>query len=366
MFQYNSVHIINSALDPNGTLARYSGDAHVFNVTRVNTFKKENIDFATQTSYTASVNEVATLTIPTVSTSTYDTLTLDLYVGLVDNTDSSYGMSYNKFEKPFNIQIIHTGTPATDAQHFVDVFNKMKIRMDYGPITATCSGAVITFTAKTQFQRFTRCYLKAQKPLDTSYMATQTEDDVTGSGFTVTTHGVVGFGDDQFMIRSVKSPTLANNDPFGLGVDARAVPGGNYSCFIIGYHVRRDFDEGIGGYGGNNVVTHYFYVISSLAAAFKAELIKTYPELETNDATLTNDLVETVDDVVATTASIAIGATKTVGAETTNTLTFSTSDATKATVNSYGEVTGVAAGTATITITDTEANSYGTVLVTVA
>src|SRR5690606_7067761 len=61
-------------------------------------------------------------------------------------------------------------------------------------------------------------------------------------------------------------------------------------------------------------------------------------------------------DVAPTTASVAVGETVDLEAEVTpvganQTVTWSTSDATKATVSETGLVTGVAAGSATITAT---------------
>ena len=45
MFQYTTTTVINSALDSNGVTPKYSGDANAFKVTRVGTFKKDNIQF---------------------------------------------------------------------------------------------------------------------------------------------------------------------------------------------------------------------------------------------------------------------------------------------------------------------------------
>lgn len=75
--------------------------------------------------------------------------------------------------------------------------------------------------------------------------------------------------------------------------------------------------------------------------------------------------------VSPTTASVAVGATQqltpTVAPSNASnkSVTYSTSDATKATVNSSGLVTGVAAGSATITVTTVDGSKTATCAVTV-
>lgn len=92
----------------------------------------------------------------------------------------------------------------------------------------------------------------------------------------------------------------------------------------------------------------------------------------------TIDVQETPDEVPATgvtvtpaTTSLAVGATRqltgaVLPADATNKAgTWTTSDATKATVNSSGLVTGVAAGTATITFTSSDGGFTGTTAATI-
>ena len=84
-----------------------------------------------------------------------------------------------------------------------------------------------------------------------------------------------------------------------------------------------------------------------------------------------NDLKVKRVDLNLKTTSVAVGATRqltptvTPSWATTKTVSYASSDATKATVNSSGLVTGVAAGTTTITVTTTDQAKTATCVVTV-
>ena len=60
MYQFTTTTVINSNLDSNGVTPKFAGSATGFNVTRVNFFKKDNIESIFKTPYAAGVKEVAT------------------------------------------------------------------------------------------------------------------------------------------------------------------------------------------------------------------------------------------------------------------------------------------------------------------
>lgn len=122
-----------------------------------------------------------------------------------------------------------------------------------------------------------------------------------------------------------------------------------------------------------------YMVITALSSDGGTNDIVTFTtEFKVGDAT-TIQVIDTEEAVPATgvtvapaTASIAVGATRQLtGAvqppdATDRTGAWTTSDATKATVSNTGLVTGVAAGTATITFTSTDGSFTGSCAVTVS
>ncbi len=181
------------------------------------------------------------------------------------------------------------------------------------------------------------------------------ESIITNSDFTISFEGEVRKNDklDQYGIyRFIKY--------FTAELKARRQPG---------IWVRMEF----------GAVTFVGYmVITALSSDGGTNDIVTFTtEFKVGDAT-TIDILDTDETVPATgvtvtpaTASLAVGATRQLTGSvqptdaTDRTGTWTTSDATKATVSNTGLVTAVAAGSATITFTSTDGNFTGTTAVTV-
>lgn len=341
MYQFTTTTIINSNLDSNGITAKYSGDANAFIVTRVNTFKKANIVSVYKRAYSAGVKEVAKVTVPVIAAGTVARLTVD--VRLSQQTDSEYANTYLYFKKPVVIEIIASGTAATDATAFKNQLIALKDRFGFAYITATTSGADIILTATNNNQRFFSATIEKEKASTNSIILPEYEN-VTAGTFSVTTPGKIGFGDDEYMIKSLMIPTLENTRYFGINKEERPILGGNYTEFVIRYSVDK-VDDGIVA-GNKSITTHVFYVKSDLVAAFETEILKTVD-------TLTSLSVSAADTalVVGTDATEALVVTGAIGS-----VTYATSDAAVATV-AAGTVTAVGAGSATITVTDAAGNT---------
>ena len=341
MYQFTTTTIINSNLDSNGVTAKYSGDANAFIVTRVNTFKKANIVSAYKRAYSAGVKEVAKVTVPTIAAGTVARLTVD--VRLSQQTDSEYANTYLYFKKPVVIEIVASGTAATDATAFKNQLIALKDRFGFAYITATTNGADIILTATNNNQRFFSATIEKEKASTNSIILPEYEN-VTAGTFSVTTPGKIGFGDDEYMIKSLMIPTLENTRYFGINKEERPVLGGNYTEFVIRYSVDK-VDDGIVA-GNKSITTHVFYVKSDLVASFETALLTTV-------GTLNSLSVSAVDTalVVGTDNTEALVVTGAIGS-----VTYATSDATVATV-AAGTVTAVGAGSATITVTDSAGNT---------
>lgn len=267
MFQYTNTVVINSALDSNGTLAKFSGANSVFTVTRVNKFAAANVLGAYKRAYSAGVKEVAAITLSAGTSGKVVRLNID--IRLADSTYSEYANTYLYFKKPLVVEVVGSGAAATDAAALVAQLNALKDRFGSQYITAVDSGGgVITLTAKDFNQRFYS--VTAEIETANSNSITQVDYVVNATG-AVTVHGKLGFGDDAWMVSHIMMQTLDNARPFGTNKEERPIIGGNYTEYVIRYKVDKDYDDGIVS-NEWSVTTHVFYVLSTLVTAFDAAL----------------------------------------------------------------------------------------------
>lgn len=267
MYQYTNTVVINSALDSNGTLAKYSGTGGVFTVTRVNHFTASKILGCYKRPYTAGVKEVAAITL--VAGTANKVVRLNIDIRLQDSTYSEYANTYLYFKKPLMVEVIGSGTAATDATALVAQVNALKNRFGETYVTAVDGGGgVITLTAKDNYQRFYS--VTAEIETANANSITQVDYVVNATG-AVTTNGKVGFGDDAWMLSHITMPTLDNYRYFAVNKEERPILGGNYTEYVIRYSITKDTEDGIVA-GGTSVTTHVFYVLSTLVTGFDAAL----------------------------------------------------------------------------------------------
>ena len=275
MFQYTTTTVINSALDSNGVTPKYSGDANAFKVTRVGTFKKDNIKSVYKRAYSAPTKEVATITVPSVAAGRVIRLEVD--VRLSQNTYSEYANSYLYFKKPVVVEVIATADATANAAALAKQVAGLQDRFGESYIKATNAGAVITLEAKNQYQRFHNAEISEEVLSPNSLV--QPEYKVVSTGFAVTVPGKVGFGDDAYMIASIMVPTTENTRVFGINQEERPILGGNYSQFTLRYDIPKDSNDGIWT-GARSITTHVFYVKSDLVDTFRTEIAKAFPDVE--------------------------------------------------------------------------------------
>lgn len=352
MFQFTTTTVINSSLDSNSRTAKYLGSATSFIVSRVNTFLKADIVSINKRPYQAGVKEVAQVQIPTVTSGTVIRLTVD--VRLAQQTNSEYASTYLYFKKPVTVEVLATGTPATDATALVAQLNSLKDRYGFSYITgAVVSTDYVQVTATDNNQRIFS--MVVEKELASYNSIVQPEySDVSGSTFSVTTPGKLGFGDDDWMVHSIQMPTLANYRYFALNTEERPVIGGNYTEYVIRYKIAKDNTDGIWDAVNYSVSTHVFYVKSDLVTGFETELNK-----------LTG-LYYSINVTAGGSTTLSTGADATVQLTATNfigTVTWTSDQPTRATVDSTGLVTtaGVTGtGAVVITATDSVGNTATT------
>lgn len=262
MYQFTTTTVLNSNLDSSGK-TKFVGTSAGLNVLRVLNFKKDNIVSIHERPYAAGVKEVAQVTIPVIAAGLVARVTVD--IRLSQQTDSEYANTYLYFKKPVTVEVIATGTAATDATALKNQINGLKDRYGVSYVVATTSGADLIITATTNNQKIFSILVEKEKASTNSIIQPEYEN-VTAS-FSVTTPGKVGFGDDEFMVRKIMIPTADNTRYFGTNKEERPVIGGNYSQYTIRYKVEKDGMDGIVA-GGFSVTTHVFYVKSDLVSAF--------------------------------------------------------------------------------------------------
>lgn len=355
MYQFTTTTIINSALDSNGTTAKFAGAADSLTVSRVGKFLNANITSLSKRPYSAPVLEVAQVTIPTITAGLVARLDVD--IRLSQQTDSEYANTYLYFKKPVVVEVIATGTAATDATALKNQINSLRDRFGFSYVTATTNGADLILTATNCNQRFFS--IKILKETAAPYANTIIEpvyEDVSSTTFSVTTKGKLGFGDDDWMQRKIMLQTAENVRYFGYNKEERPILGGNYSEYVLTYVVAKDHATGISAGVDYSKTTHVFYVAAAQVAAWETELDKLTAK--------PYDIGYTVgDDTLANSATTTSTVTNAVGA-----VTFSVTSGTSATVNATtGLITahGTTDGATVVRATDAVGN-YAEVTITVA
>ena len=147
MFLYTTTTIINSAnavdvmgnalLDNSGSPVEYAGTATEFKVIGTGTYKKDNIQSVAR-AYTPGVKEVAKITVPQATSGNLLRLTVE--VKLDGSVQSDYA-NLHMIKQPLTVDIISSGTPATDAAEIAKVLNKIKTEYGRSLFVASASGA---------------------------------------------------------------------------------------------------------------------------------------------------------------------------------------------------------------------------------
>jgi len=279
MFQFTTTNVINSAfaVDYDGLplkdnagadVDKYKGSAAKLFVAKVGTFKKENIVSLNRAVYTAGVREVATVTVPVITAGL--SARIEVNVRLSNKTFSKFTNAAWDFQEPTTVEIIATGVAATDATAFAFQLNKLKTEFGVAYFDVVAAGAVLTFTAKEFTQRLDKVIVSKEQIPTNSFIFPENLVVATG---VVTVPGKEGFGDNNWMARSVMLPTAENVRVFGMSKEERPILGGNYSQYILRYKVDLQGHDGVDA-GRTSITTHIFWVLASLVADFEAELTK--------------------------------------------------------------------------------------------
>jgi hypothetical protein len=283
MFQFTTTTIINSnqAVDAQGNhlldnegndLTKFAGDADKLRVFGTGIFKSENIKSVYKRASSEGKRGVYEIVIPGAAANTL--LRLEVNVKLHGRVQSDYTSYNGDFSKPAVIDIISSGTPANDAAEFARLYNKLKTEYGYSMFTAKAAGATLTLTARENGQ------IIHAELFEVAELGSELIPKITSlAKSTVTVSGKKGFGDTPHMLQSIAIPTYENTRHFGILKDERPIVGATYTQFTLKYDVPFG-EEGVWLANNRSVTTHVFWVIDSLAAAFEAEIVKAFADVE--------------------------------------------------------------------------------------
>ena len=289
MFQFTTTHVINSDKDLTTGKDLWKPGTNSLTIKGINTLKKANV-----TSIYKAVGkpeQLAKATIDLSSLSTLqegDILRLDIYIRPTESDHSSYyANDLNHKGRPFTVEFpwitdttpedVTTAQQAT-AKNLAKLINKYGLLM-FGDklLTVEWSGATVTLTATTEFQRFH--VIDVYKFVDNGGNVYANEWEKLSDVVTVDPKGEEGFGTYSYIMRNIKLPTTEHLRAFAPKQNEMPIPGAIYNQYTIEYCVNR------GTLGTNAVgdqvtsVTHIvLFVKNDLATKFETELNKIAPE----------------------------------------------------------------------------------------
>lgn len=90
------------------------------------------------------------------------------------------------------------------------------------------------------------------------------------AGFTVSKEGTPGLGNTAQILRNMRLQTDANLNPYGLDIDERPVPDGEYDMFTVELVIeRRNIGHNVMGSVGTSLTTLVFYVAKTVTETFE-------------------------------------------------------------------------------------------------
>jgi len=253
-----------------------SGDKALF-IKRLNKFLASNTDVVYKRAANSSVNEVATITIPSgAQTAGVYRLALDV------RTSGEYPIDFDRWAinkgKPFYIEVNMPAEASATAfvTDFVAGVKKGLIKNNgqaITDITVAASGANIVITAATDYLRFLSANVETYV---TDPIFNETVYGVYATG-SVTTPGVEGFGTSWYLTKNVRIPTQEATRFFGEDQDERPVIGTLYNQYIIKYSAQRNIGslDYVGGLGVSHT-DHVLWVPQTLASTFETSLTSAF------------------------------------------------------------------------------------------
>jgi len=206
--------------------------------------------------YTAPVNAIASVTVPTTVSGTLYRIALELTTN--GYAEAMFARDRVLYGKPFYVEFLGTGTAATDAATVIASFNKVTASYDNFVVASSGGGAVVTMTGD-----IPQIVIKTLTVESMDLTANTTTVVATGS---TTTAPVLPYGNYDDLIRNHRLPTLENFRPFGLNQDELPIVGATYDSYEFQYKTDRGvMDHSFTGGTGQSLVNVVIWVNKSAA-----------------------------------------------------------------------------------------------------
>jgi hypothetical protein len=270
MFDFTTENVLNdlsrvSVVTPAQDKAIPSGGSGL-KIKGVNTFIVSHMTPVWKQAGTAATKEVATLTIPNITTA--GTYRFHLEVGLSGSTSADFSRFDDSYGKPAYIEfnLTTSDTATTIAAKLKKYFNKYDGPASFKGVDVTGSGTTLTITANSE-------YLRLKSLVLDRYDATLFEYVPYASIFAVTTPGNAGFGTAWNLLWNLRLPTQAATYLTAEDLDERPIVGTLYNQYTFRYTANRNIHgTGVLGEVASSVTTHVLFVLSTLASTFEGLL----------------------------------------------------------------------------------------------
>jgi len=279
MFDYTTENVLNdlsrvSVALPATDKAVPTGGTGL-KIKNLNTFIVSHMSPVWKASAVAAAKEVVQITLPTITAGLYR---LQLGITLSGSADADYSRFAIDYGKPVHVEFNLTGTDTatTIAAKLTKYFHSGTAPAAYRGLTVTATGANLSITAGTEYQRFTTKLAGSTSPVITVFQkfneTTQIFENVS-TATTITTPGNQGFGTAWDLLKNLRIPTQEATYFTAENLDERPIAGTLYNQYTFRYEYNRNIHgTGVVGELARSVTTHVLYVLSTLSTTFEGLL----------------------------------------------------------------------------------------------
>ena len=339
-------------------------------IKRIGDYKKANIKSVFKTVASDPVKGTAVITPAALDSGA--AYRLVVYLRLQKSVNSLYANDLVYKGKPLFFEFKGTGTTADDITAMVKAINSQQRMWDNGITYLVASGTAdtLTLTCADEYQLFYHVELQKFDTAVTDPTASQyvsvykfVNGEAGNAAQIVVNQSKLGVGTYDMLIQDLRLPTYENTNWISMNKMEMPIVGAKYTQYVLEYEVERGI-MGLGSAGA--LVTartiHVLFVKSDLVAAFDNVLnsigvkdVQTvsYPG-SVQELFIVGDTLLSVGDKTQLEVEGANG-----------TITWTSSNADKASVSTSGEVTALVAGSTVVKAVESGTLNEGSITITV-
>lgn len=214
-------------------------------------------------------------------------------LGLDNDYRGDYGSALWYFRKPLLVDVMLTGTPATDVIKLADALNAA-IPVEYKFVTVSTSSNKVIVEGVDSYQKVRKVIVSkfvcedrcagSSEEVELPYDYNMAEL-VAATGFITYTPNSVEFGTYEYLIHNLRLPTYENLRFTSPNEVEMPIKGAKYTQYSFAYSVPRVGFGGlsVAGQAVQSTTLHTFYVLESLAETFETKLAELNASFKTAD-----------------------------------------------------------------------------------